>query len=115
MRSRAVIALRSGRVMRLVVERPWRAVLLLWIAVTAVVLPGALWRTTLLTVPSAVVVGAGVVAMIVGVLVEVRALTTFDEVVDPTAPRPERSTAWMPILLVPVATGLLTALATAFT
>ena len=47
---------------------------LLWIAVTAVVLPGALWRTTLLTVPSAVVVGAGVVAMIVGVLVEVRAL-----------------------------------------
>lgn len=80
-----VLAVATDRVLRLVLDRPVVAWAALVAACVAVALPAVLWRSTLVDLPAGVVAGAGLVALVAGVVVERRALGAPDPVVVPEA------------------------------
>lgn len=109
------LAAAPDRALRLVLDRPVVAWVCLMGVGVAVALPALLWRTTLVHLPAVAVLGAGVVALVAGVVVERRALGEPDPVVVPeaaggTAPgRAGRMATGAVAFLVPAATVLLAA------
>lgn len=109
------LAIGTDRVLRLVLDRPVVAWACLMAACVAVALPAVLWRSTLLELPAGVVAGAGLVALVAGVVVERRALGAPDPVVVPEAAggtdaRPAgRAAVGAAAFLVPAATVVLAA------
>lgn len=109
----AVLAVRSGWVVRGVVERPGRWSLALGATLTAVVLPTVLWRTVVVSLPSVAVLVGGLLLLVVGTVMSARSLGEPDDIVDPTAPRVRRRTFPMSAFLMPVGTVVLAILAAA--
>lgn len=105
------LVVRSGPLLRGFVERPWVSGLVLWVALSAAVLPVLLWRTTVLTVSPLAAVALGIVLLVVGCVLEARALGAPDVVVDPTAPVPQRARFPFAVLLMPLATIVLAGIA----
>lgn len=111
----SAFALMTGRIMRVAIERPGPSAAVMGMAVTLTVLPAAMWRSDLLTVPAPAGLAVGLTLLVVGVVVEVRALGVPDLIRMPTASTPagdgadaRRSFPWVS-LLVPAATVVLAA------
>lgn len=107
----AVLGARSTWAMRTVVERPGLASIMLGVSFMMVVLPSALWREIVVSLPPVPVLVVGALLLVVGTAWSVRALGTPDDIVGPSDSRSARWRLPFSAFLMPLGTIVLAIIA----